>query len=797
MSSVVLGVRVGTQKTVCIDNTGELLLTESGGVTWPTLLSFDNKLRLFGENALPYFSGDQTFASWNHFLLTDDPATAAAARVFRHRKYDFSKDDATNSLQVSTAGGEPRYAVSIAGMFLSRLKDRAAKVYGADAAMHFAVAVPPAVAVADSAASAAVTAINEAAAQRMREACFVAGFSCTGGSNNGDGEALEHATSPGAATAHMYNSVDCIVAAYTRRVNALRPAERADLVGKRALLFSMGHCSTTAVVVQLGAAHVPAKSPSPPPSSSTSSAATAVTLTATLLSNRFDDSLGAVDFDECLYAHLVATAAAKHPGSKAELLEGGIARGSKRDIRLSLACERARKLLSTLPVAHITVENLTEALGDVNLSVTSKEFEDQSAGLLARLDTLLRQVIASGSMSGAGDESAMEIERTSDVSMVEIFGGGARMPVVQGVLSKIFGSEMPLGAKMEDSSIALGAALLCKKELEAATPTASPSASPAPATATVACLPKSVLVAEHAKELAMQSTDSQTQRLLHERNVLESAILEGRNIPSDRQFGSLVTETARHSLSALVEECENWLYDNAPDSGAADEASPAELLQRTQEKNAELRAKVRELCAAYYEAKAADKAAKEAELEAESKIAEAERAAEGEEEADHDTRKLKKADRMRMVVKNKEEGTELFKGGNYRPAAARYQKALTHASKFFDLSPADEAEVTAVKVSLHSNLAMCYIKLANYDQVIRCCGEAIALDPANAKAYFRRSAAWEAKKEWEKALEDVTKSAELMGEKEDKLVTAAMERIRREMSKIKDKEKKMWGKAFA
>ena len=34
---------------------------------------------------------------------------------------------------------------------------------------------------------------------------------------------------------------------------------------------------------------------------------------------------------------------------------------------------------------------------------------------------------------------------------------------------------------------------------------------------------------------------------------------------------------------------------------------------------------------------------------------------------------------MRLVVKNKEEGTELFKGGNYRPAAARYHKALSHS----------------------------------------------------------------------------------------------------------------------
>lgn len=72
---------------------------------------------------------------------------------------------------------------------------------------------------------------------------------------------------------------------------------------------------------------------------------------------------------------------------------------------------------------------------------------------------------------------------------------------------------------------------------------------------------------------------------------------------------------------------------------------------------------------------------------------------------------------MRLVVKNKEEGNELFKGGNYRPAAARYHKALTHCSKFFDLSPDDEKEVQVLKVSLYLNLANCYSKLENLEQV--------------------------------------------------------------------------------
>jgi hypothetical protein len=93
-------------------------------------------------------------------------------------------------------------------------------------------------------------------------------------------------------------------------------------------------------------------------------------------------------------------------------------------------------------------------------------------------------------------------------------------------------------------------------------------------------------------------------------------------------------------------------------------------------------------------------------LEAEAARADAERAALGEDE-DNDNRKLRKPDRMRMVIKNKDEGTELFKGcvtvllcycvtvlgflfqviiqsslgGNYRPAAARYHKALSHCGK--------------------------------------------------------------------------------------------------------------------
>jgi tetratricopeptide (TPR) repeat protein len=151
---------------------------------------------------------------------------------------------------------------------------------------------------------------------------------------------------------------------------------------------------------------------------------------------------------------------------------------------------------------------------------------------------------------------------------------------------------------------------------------------------------------------------------------------------------------------------------------------------------------------------------------------------------------------MKILLKNKDEGTELFKGGNFRPAAARYQKALSHAAKFFDLSPDDIEEVKGVKLTLYLNLASCYLKMENYDMALRNCNDALEIDPKSVKALFRRSAAYEAKKDLDNALADI-KQCQQLSEVEDKLISKASERVKKEIAKQKDKEKKMWGKAFA
>lgn len=752
-TSTVLGVRLGTTKSVAIASDGELLLTASGGVTWPTMLSFDNKLRLFGEEALPYVSNANTYIALNHLL----PGASAPEKdiAFSHRSYTFGRTGERIEIQ---QGDDMVSATSLVGMFVNKLKDRALTVYNdveKHKELHFAFAVAPTASVLGCVDHLAdVHAHTSPAGVALMDACYIAGIN-----------SANHLAIPDTrVTAHAYDAIHCMVAAYARRLNGLRPTEKTELVGKKSLLFHMGHVSTTVLLVEV--TEVETK---------TIGSITHLTLGAKLLCYSHDAALGATDFDDALYAHLVAAAGQKHKSMQ----DMKLAPGSRRDLRLLAGCERLRKLLSTLPVANATIENLSEEAGDINFSVTSAELSTAAVGLVARLEELVTKTL---SMKTENDETVPVA--ASEISALEMWGGGARMPLAHAVVTKIFGSALPIGAKLEDSSIALGAALLFNVH------GAASSTPAADASAVLSSFSPEELKAAVAKEQALQLADRDIQAVLAQRNVLEAFVLESRQRSGHRKHGHLITADNRRTLDSLLDATEDWLY------GDCVSASATEVAERVMS----LKAEVDALCGAYLEAVAKDKAEVERDLEVQAKLAEAQRVAEGgtddaDDGDDHDNRKLKKPDRLRLVMKNKDEGSELFKGGNFRPACARYQKALTHCSKFFDLSPADEKEITALKVTLYSNLAACYIKLENWDQVVRYTTDAIDLDGQNAKCFFRRSAAWEAKKEWEKALKDA-QTCIAVADHADKAFDQSLRRIKKEMDKIKDKEKKMAQKMF-
>ena len=161
-------------------------------------------------------------------------------------------------------------------------------------------------------------------------------------------------------------------------------------------------------------------------------------------------------------------------------------------------------------------------------------------------------------------------------------------------------------------------------------------------------------------------------------------------------------------------------------------------------------------------------------------------------------RKLKFPERMKLALSNKKEGTELFQGGNYKHAAARYNKALTHACKFFDVSPQQQAEVDATKLGLHLNIAQCWLKIqegAWVEQVVRSCKDALAIDPDCVKALYRRATALESKGDYELAKADLARAAELAPD--DKAVAKLGARVDAQIKRQEQKEKKMYSKMFA
>ena len=467
------------------------------------------------------------------------------------------------------------------------------------------------------------------------------------------------------------------------------------------------------------------------------------------LATRQDLDLGAMHFDVRIFQHLAQVKGAGDPTP-----------GSKRGLRLLGGAERLRKLLSQIRDASVTVENLTDD-GDKTFKMSRGELVGVSQDLLARLEGLV-----TGCLSDA------KVDATSVVG-VELVGGGSRMVVVhEAAVFKLFGSAIPLHAKLDDTSASVGAAMLAS-ERAAAGDVGHEDAEEG------GCgLSGDALSAAVAAEQVMQSQDVEARDLQEARNAMEAIIFRWREAPNQKH-GELIE---REKLMVALDAAEMWMWDS-------EEANLADVRTRKEK----LSSTVAECTAAFAAAEAAEKSRIEEELNVLAKEGDAERAATGDDE-DHDNRKLPTKDRMRMVTKNKEEGTELFKGGNWRMAGARYSKALTHAAKFFDLSPEDAEQVKELKLSLYNNLTMCYIKMSNWDQVLRNTGEALTLDTGNAKALFRRAAAHEARKDWDKALVDLKSAA--AANPDDKGIPKAQDRVRKMVEKEKAKEKKMWGNVF-
>ncbi len=751
MSVSSVGIDLGSSKTVIIADDGELVLTSTGSVSRPSVICFNGRSRLVDEEAMAQTSADSIVRSFNLYLdqnIDNTMADSVASSDDNNRvMWPIQYNDECKDMSI----------VSLLGMFLVKQNDRINEVYNNEKKVNLSFVLPP------NATSAAATTI--------KQACCVAGIE------------LDRVCTT--------NKAEALKIAYTRKAQALQPNERTALEGKDIVIIDMGNTQTTALLISLPEDSLDSKK---------------VPLFGSggpfVKSSCYEANLGAAHFDKLIFKHFADICEKKHQTT--------VSLNSRRGKRLINGCERVRKLLSQLPEASITVENLTDN-GDVNFKLTRDELLTLGSDLLSSFRNMLVNNLLSG----------MSASDIANIGGVEILGGGSRMTVVQTVICEIFrdnkninnvtgpgttatstiNAHKALGAKLDDGSIALGAALIANNQLidtklaisddnnyitDSAifSPLGKFAAEGLAAPENVVGFTSDEVQNMINLEQEMLTQDNEIVQLLDARNDLEAFLLDCRGFKRQKYGTAAYMDIT--ALDKIIDDHENWMYDE-PDASLNDVKSKFNNLRQEVQNN---------ICKKYFEAIDKDRQEVEAQLAIEAEKAAAEKAANPDEDQDVDNRKLKKADRMRLVMKNKDEATEIFKGGVYKTACARYSKALTHCTKFFDLSADDEAEVKQLKISLYLNIALCYLKMEKNEQVLNNCNHALELDPRNPKAYFRRSAAWEAKKDLQNALKDAKQA---QGEMviPDKAINATVGRLTKAIAAEKKAQQKTWGKAFS
>eukprot|EP00658_Telonema_sp_P-2_P025635 TRINITY_DN20327_c0_g1_i4.p1 TRINITY_DN20327_c0_g1~~TRINITY_DN20327_c0_g1_i4.p1 ORF type:complete len:402 (-),score=118.01 TRINITY_DN20327_c0_g1_i4:447-1652(-) len=378
------------------------------------------------------------------------------------------------------------------------------------------------------------------------------------------------------------------------------------------------------------------------------------------------------------------------------------------------------------------------------------------------------------------------LEAHQTVDAVEIIGGGSCIPMFQERLQECLKKN---AAVVKDSTL--------RKTLDLATACACGAA--------LASLPESPVQEKDAWDADLESSTplsgealesclamerqiqtSEAASMLYEatRNKFEAMIYEMRGLSEGRYKEVLPSD----KLNPIMDQEEEWLW------GDGEGCSLEQLQTRQADVNAQLRGEF----GSYYEL--LDKEAQEetARQEAQKKEFEAHQAAERAElEASgvvRDTRQLPFEERMKLVLKNKEEGTELFKGGNWEPAAVRYTKALNHTELIKDPSDEEKQEKDKVRLSLYLNLAMAFSKMKKWNKAIDNCRYALEVDPKNSKALFRRATAYYEEKDYDQAQVDLETASCI--EPVDPAVTKMLKIVQKAIAKREKKEKATYGKMF-
>ncbi|CAJ1351113.1 unnamed protein product [Effrenium voratum] len=148
---------------------------------------------------------------------------------------------------------------------------------------------------------------------------------------------------------------------------------------------------------------------------------------------------------------------------------------------------------------------------------------------------------------------------------------------------------------------------------------------------------------------------------------------------------------------------------------------------------------------------------------------------------DEEAARAKFARKLEEAKLQKEEGNQLLKRGDAKQAEVAYRKGL---ASIWAPYRQREAEAAALGAALDLNLALCHLRLEQWEQACRCTSRALEVEPFNGKALYRRGLARHRLGLLQAAEEDLQGALKVAPSAEARQELAAVQKQRGEDTKI-------------
>ena len=434
-------------------------------------------------------------------------------------------------------------------------------------------------------------------------------------------------------------------------------------------------------------------------------------------------------------------------------------------LRLNVQAEKAKNMLSGLSEVDVTVDSVVPEL-DLRTKVSRASMEAGATHVTASLKELLETTVKQ-----AGLEA-------SDVTRVELVGGGSRIPCVQEVVRELFGANSLCKTLDNECSCAMGAALFAGI-IEGSVEFKVEGTHRGPDYLNAAGLSDDALAAAKALEERMQAHDAAVTARNDAKNHMEQWVFETRREASEKHTPAVDDAEALEKLQSLLSTAEFWLQDETDDVEAA--VIEARLAS-TQEEAKSTAPKLFEALE------------KRAEKERIARLEEAQKTI----SVEKSTKKkhMRPAEKIEDAKQKRESGNKLMMDNNYEDASRRYTQALGICAEMDGtLSPDDQSAVNDIKNACYLNLCLVNVKLKLPKLGVYNATKAIEMFPEKPKGYLRRAQARYEVKEFEDAKTDLVVCEKLDPENAVGW-KALLTKTEKAIVIQKDKQKKVYGKMF-